>query len=101
MLRYTALNFSDPNSFAGAKFDSVGKIVNLLLPLAMTGFSLVFLAMLLWGAFMWLTASGNPENVKKAQKNITFAVFGLIVIISAYLIVKLLALVLNISNLPL
>jgi len=53
--------------------------------------SLMFLAlfiMLLVGGFQYLTSLGNPEKIKKAQGTLKFAVIGLIVFISSFLILK-------------
>jgi hypothetical protein len=52
---------------------------------------LIFLAlfvMLVVGAFKYLTSLGNPEKVKKAQGTLTYAVIGLIIFLSAFLILK-------------
>lgn len=79
----------DENSFPAAKFATLDKLVNLILPLLTTGAALLLLVMLLYGGFIWLTASDNPENLKKAQKTMTFAILGLVIVIASYLIVKL------------
>ena len=52
---------------------------------------LIFLAlfvMFLVGSFNYLTSLGNPEKIKKAQGTFKFAVIGLIVFLSAFLILK-------------
>ena len=50
----------------------------------------VFLAFyyLLWGSFQYILASGNKENLAKARSRITWALIGLVVIFSAFLIAK-------------
>jgi len=40
------------------------------------------------GSFNYLTSLGNPEKIKKAQGTFKFAVIGLIVFLSAFLILK-------------
>ena len=47
--------------------------------------------MLVVSAFRILFSGGNSQNVEKAQKSITFAVIGLIVAISAFAILNLVA----------
>ena len=52
---------------------------------------LIFLAlfvMFLVGSFKYLTSFGNPEKLKKAQGTLKFAVIGLIIFLSAFLILK-------------
>ena len=42
----------------------------------------------LYGGFVWMTAGGNPENVKKAQKIMIAAGTGLAIILSAWAITQ-------------
>jgi hypothetical protein len=81
------------------KYGSISSILNTLLPLLTIGAFLLFLATALWGAFSWLRAGDSTENVKKAQKILTYAVIGLILVAVSYTAVKLVAMILQI-NLP-
>ena len=49
---------------------------------------LVLFIMFVVGAFRYLTSFGNPENVKKAQGTLRYALLGFILFISAYLILN-------------
>lgn len=42
--------------------------------------------MVIVGGFTFLFSGGNPENIKKGQKTITFAIMGLALAILAWLI---------------
>lgn len=46
----------------------------------------VFVALLIYGGIIWMTAQGNEDKVKKAKGIITSAVIGLVVVFSAYAI---------------
>lgn len=87
----------NPTSFTPARFMNIGIIYNLITPLLMVGASVLFLVTILSAAFTYLTASGNPENIKKAQKSLMFAILGLVFVISAYLIMKIIAFVFNLT----
>ncbi len=50
---------------------------------------LVLFIMLVIGAFRYLTSLGNPEQVKKAQGTLKFAVLGFILFMSSFLILKI------------
>ncbi|HEX9817892.1 MAG TPA: hypothetical protein VGA89_03320 [Patescibacteria group bacterium] len=50
---------------------------------------LVAFIMLIVSAFRILLSGGNAQNVEKAQKSITYAVVGLIVALSAFVILNL------------
>lgn len=76
-----------------AKFNSIGSILNLLLPTIMIVASLLFLAILLYGAFSYVTSSGEQDKVQKARKTITYSVLGLVLILFSYLIVSLVGVV--------
>ena len=80
----------DSTSFPAAKVINIGQIVNLALPLALTGAGLIFLAITLFAAFNILTNGDNPDALKKAYASITTAVVGLIIVIASYLVIKLL-----------
>jgi len=87
-------------SFPAAKISNVGQIVNLALPLALTGAGLIFLAVTLKAAFDILRNGDNPDALKKAYGSITTAVIGLIIVIASYLIVQLIGAALKTSILP-
>ncbi|MBI4009284.1 hypothetical protein HY357_03555 [Candidatus Roizmanbacteria bacterium] len=48
----------------------------------------VLFIMFVVGAFRYLTSFGNPENVKKAQGTLRYALLGFILFLSAYLIIN-------------
>jgi len=49
---------------------------------------LATLVMLIIGGFKYLTAGNNPETVESAKKTLTYAVFGLVVVLSSWFIIK-------------
>ncbi len=60
----------------------VGNIINYLL-----GFlGVIFLGLIIYAGFLWMTASGNSEQVQKAKELIGNAVVGLIIILAAFAI---------------
>jgi len=58
----------------------VSKAINTVLGLL----SILFMVLLIYGAFTWMTAFGNEEKVKKALTIITEALVGMMVIFAAY-----------------
>jgi len=85
------------NNFAPAKITSVAGLMKVILPLLVLGAGLFFLVILLQAAFKILTAGDNKEAISKAQKTIFFAVLGLIVVVSSFLLVKLIGVILGIQ----
>ncbi|MFA6017188.1 MAG: hypothetical protein WC744_03825 [Patescibacteria group bacterium] len=87
-------------SFPAAKVANVGQLLNLALPLALTGAGLIFLVITLKAAFDILTNGDNPDALKKAYAAITNAVLGLIIVVASFLAVQLLGVVLKTNILP-
>lgn len=94
---YAQVDFSKETVNPIAKFDSITKIVNLLLPVMMIVGGFITLSMLLLGAYRYLTSDGNPEKISKAQSVMLYAVIGLILIVSSFIITKIIGSVFNIS----
>jgi hypothetical protein len=60
----------------------LGRIINVAL-----GFlGIVFLVLLLYAGFEWMTAQGDDAKVKKSRAMITQAVIGLIIVVAAFAI---------------
>ena len=58
----------------------IGKII--LTALSLLG--IIFLILLIYAGYLWMTASGNEQQVSKAQSIITTAIVGLVIVLSAY-----------------
>ncbi|RMH01564.1 MAG: hypothetical protein D6706_01675, partial [Chloroflexi bacterium] len=68
-----------------ASMDLTSLIANIIR--AVLGFAgVVLVVMILYGGFLWMTAGGNDDRVKKAKRTITNAVIGLVIAISSYAI---------------
>ncbi len=64
-----------------------GWLENLLLAIiAIAG--IVAVAVLVFNAFLYITASGDEGNIQKATKGITYAIVGLVIAAIAFLIVN-------------
>ncbi len=60
----------------------VGSLVGIVLSLL----GIVFLILIIWAGFMWMTAGGKPDQLEKAKKMLINAVIGLVLILAAYAI---------------
>lgn len=67
------------------------RIVNVLLGVLGT----IFLLLIIYAGWLWMTAGGNPQQVQKAQKYITNAVIGLVIIFMAFAFTRFIFNVLN------
>lgn len=95
---YAVVNLADPGTFRVAKYSNVASLINIFSPILITGGALLFLVMILMAGFDVITAEGSAEKISKAQKTFMFAIVGLLIVISSYLIVKLLGVMLGIQG---
>ena len=61
------------------------KLIQSLLALA----GIILFVMLVFGGFKYILSGGNPDSAASARRTITYAIGGLVVIASAYLILVL------------
>jgi hypothetical protein len=80
----TPLGKKDLEVFIGSAVKSV---------LGATG--VIALIMFVWGGFLWMTAGGNTELVKKAKGTVVWASIGLVVVFASYAIVQFIISALN------
>ncbi len=69
------------------KIFPAGDLPTLVYRIIVTFFTLlglIFLMMMLYGGYNWLTSMGEEEKVETAKKTITAAVIGILVIIASY-----------------
>lgn len=72
---------------AGYKADAEPEsIIGSIIQVALSFLGVIFLILMIYGGFLWMTAKGNEEQVTKAKNLITAAIIGLIIVISAYAI---------------
>lgn len=59
---------------------TVARVIYMFLSLL----GLIFVGLITYAGYHWVTARGNEEKVKKAQDTIRQATFGLIIVLAAY-----------------
>jgi hypothetical protein len=63
---------------------TVGNLVNT----ALSFIGVVFLILIIYGGFLWMTAGGSDDKVKKAIDIFTNSALGLMIVVAAYLITR-------------
>ena len=61
-------------------------IISTVITIALSFLAVIFLILMVYGGFLWMTDRGNTEQVEKAKKLITAAIIGLIIVVAAYAI---------------
>ncbi len=72
-----------------AKISGVNTILQNFLSVALTLVGLVAVAMIVMSGIHFLSAGGDKEGAARAKNTLTFAIIGLIVAISAWMILNL------------
>jgi phage shock protein PspC (stress-responsive transcriptional regulator) len=62
--------------------ETLGLLINVLLGLL----GIIFLVLVIYAGFLWMTAGGDEKRVAKAKSIIITAVIGLVILLSAYAI---------------
>jgi hypothetical protein len=72
-----------------AGFDDTASIPDIISTVISTFLSLlgiIFVILMIYGGYNWMTAAGDESKVTKAKETITRAIIGLIITVSAYAI---------------
>ncbi|MFH1233327.1 MAG: hypothetical protein V1649_01590 [Patescibacteria group bacterium] len=74
--------YGQPSANSGSLILTIASIIKVSL-----GFlGIIFLVLLIWSGFNWMTAGGEEEKVTKATDTIQRAVIGLIIILASFAI---------------
>lgn len=80
-IKFQMTNFLNFNSIE----DLVVGILNILIVIAIP----IIVFFIIYAGFMYVTASGNPEQIKQASRSLTYAIIGGVLIIGALAIAEI------------
>lgn len=66
--------------------DDINTLISLIIRTALSLLGVIFLVLLVYGGYLWMTDRGNEDQVKRARNLISAAIIGLIIVVSAYAI---------------
>ena len=73
-----------------AKITDLEQVFSSIVSGALTLAGIAALVMIVWGGYQFLMAGGDKEGAAKAQKTLTYAIGGLSLVLSAWIILNLL-----------
>ena len=86
-LKDVGKNFGATAEKAGVKTGgNLEDVIGTGIGAALTLVGLIFLILMVYGGYLWMTARGAEEQIGKAQKIIYGTIIGLVVVLSAYAI---------------
>lgn len=80
----SGVTITSPEGFNTTAFNSLASVVNGFLNVFFYIAGFLLLIWLVWGIFQYLFAGGKKEALAAAQKRITWAFIGFIIVILAY-----------------
>ena len=66
--------------------DTLEQKIGGIVQIALSFLGVIFFILMIYGGFLWMTASGNEQQVDKARNLITAAIIGLVIVVAAYAI---------------
>lgn len=72
-----------------AKLSDIETYFENIVKVALEFAGIVLFIMLIVGGFNYITSGGNPQQAEAAKKTITFAIFGIILLVMSFLILRL------------
>ncbi len=90
-----ALNLSNSSEFLSTAGDKAGydpekqdinPIIARVIKIWLSVFGIIFLVLIIYGGFIWMTAGGSEEKVTKARQIIINSAIGLAIVMMAYAI---------------
>lgn len=73
----------------GSGFNTIvtaDNIIGIIIQTALSLLGVIFLGIMIFGGYLWMTGRGNEERVTRAKNLIWAAIIGLIIVVSAYAI---------------
>lgn len=92
------INKAIPQSAQGST--AFGRYIAIIWQVIVIIGGLAVLVNVLWGALNWIMSGSNPDRLKRAKDQMFNGIFGLVILVLSYLIIKLVSTVtgLNILN---
>lgn len=80
--------WQDPTGETPARIQDLEDVFSRILSLAIPGAGIAAFIMLIVAGFKYLTSGGDPKKASEAQQTMTYAIVGLILLVSAYIIIS-------------
>lgn len=68
---------------------SLDPVISTIITVVLSFLGVIFLLLMIYGGFLWMTGGGNEQQVAKAKMILVAAVIGLIIVVAAYAITYL------------
>lgn len=73
-----------PSGYKTGADQTIEAIIGKIIKIVLSVLGIIFLCLMIYGGYLWMTASGSEEKISKAKSIITNSTIGLIIVLSAY-----------------
>ena len=88
----------DGTNIIGKKIETLGDMINVILPFTMSLAGILLFLILMWGGYDFMMSQGDPAKMKSARAKITAGVVGFILLMLSYLITKLVSYIFGVGE---
>ena len=74
--------------------DVVNRLITFIVPVG----GVILLLVLIWGGYDYMMSGGAPDKLKSAQAKLTTAIIGFVLLITSYILVKVITMIFGISG---
>lgn len=71
---------------SGSNVTNISQVIASIIQYALSFLGVIFLSLLIYAGFLWMTAAGDSEKITKAKDILQSSIIGLIIILSSYTI---------------
>ena len=79
-------NLGNVGDRAGTSQDTLEGVTGSIINAALTLVGIIFLLLMVYAGYLWMTARGEEDQISKAKKIISGTMIGLVLVLSAYAI---------------
>lgn len=79
-------NLRSSGAKAGTSQENIDSVAGTVINTALSLVGLIFLILMVYGGYLWMTARGEESQIEKAQNIIRSAIIGIVIVMSAYAI---------------
>ena len=68
----------------GSEETGIAEVIALIIKMFLSIVGVIFIVLIIYSGFRWMTSGGEEEAIRKAKKTIVAATIGLVIVILAY-----------------
>mgnify|MGYP005838499311 CR=1 FL=1 len=85
------IDIRDKEVFPASRIGDINTLLSVVVPTLTIIGVVIFGAMFMWAGYLVLTAGDQPDKLQQARQTAVYAGVGMLIIVAAFLIVRLLA----------